>query len=339
MRRVLVVRVGAMGDVLHALPAVAALRAARPDWVVDWVVDERWRPLLVGDAGGPVVRAALTVPVKAWKQAPLSLATVRSFAAFRRLRGEYDVVVDMQGTLRSAAIGRLAGGGAPFAGESLLAGYRDPRERLAGWLYARRFERTGTHVVEQGAALLGAACGVELQPVAGEIARTEGAESWAETLVAGRKICVLAPRAGWTTKQWPVERFGELARRLRERGYACVVNATGAEDELAAGVVAASDGAAAMAVCDVAGLIALVRRASLLVGGDSGPMHLAALLGVPVVALFGPTDPARNGPWGPGAKVVLRDAASENSYRRTGGLDAGLARISVEQVLAEVGGV
>ena len=332
MARVLIVRVGAMGDVLHALPAAAALRKARPEWQIDWVVDERWQPLLTGDGPGPVVGASFVVPVRAWKQAPLSRATVRSFLEFRRLRGHYDAVVDMQGTLRSSAIGWLAGG-------RTLAGYEDPRERLAGALYGQTFLRQGKHVVEQGAALLTAVCGVELEPIAAEIPRTGWAEEWAQELVGEDKICVLTPRAGWTTKQWPVERFGELAVRLRERGYRCLVNAPRKDDELAEGVVAASDGAAEVTVCNVAGLIALVRRARLLVGGDSGPMHLAAMMGVPVVALFGPTSPLRNGPWGPGSKAVLRDASSRDTYKRSGEVDAGLAKLTVEQVVAAVDGL
>lgn len=333
MTRLLIVRVGAMGDVLHALPAAAALRRARPDWVIDWVVDERWQPLLEEDGqGGPVVNVAFTVPVRAWKSAPLSIATVRSFLDFRKLRGHYDMVVDMQGTLRSAALGWLAGAGT-------LMGYADPREGMAGALYGQSFLRQGEHVVQQGAALLGAVSGVQLEPVAPEIAKTEWAENWAAELVGDSRVCVLTPRAGWVTKQWPVERFGELAKRLRAMGYKCLVNAPRADDELAEAVVAASGGAAETVVCNVAGMIALVRRARLLVGGDSGPMHLAAMLGVPLVALYGPTNPERNGPWGPGAKAVLRDAISQNTYKRTGEVDPGLAKITVEQVVEAVAGL
>jgi heptosyltransferase I len=101
-------------------------------------------------------------------------------------------------------------------------------------------------------------------------------------------------------------------------------------------VVEASGGAARVVVCNVTGLIALMRRTAVLVGGDSGPMHLAAALGIPLVALFGPTDPERNGPRGPGEKVVLRDPASVTSYKRSGTEDIGLARISVETVVDAV---
>jgi heptosyltransferase-1 len=117
------------------------------------------------------------------------------------------------------------------------------------------------------------------------------------------------------------------------------VNAPSREDAVANAVVAASEGAARRIVCNVAGLVALLRRTDLFVGGDTGPMHLAAALGVPVVALFGPTDPARNGPWGPGAMRVLRDATSITSYKRNAETEAGLARISVDEVIEAVRGL
>jgi heptosyltransferase-1 len=328
-----------MGDVLHALPAAAALRKARPEWTIDWVVDERWAPLLEANGfGGPVVNVAFRVAIKQWKRRPFAPKTAREFLEFRSLRGSYDTVVDMQGTLRSGAIGWLAGG-------RTLTGYADPRERMAARLYGTKVRRAGQHVVEQGAALLGAACGVELEPVAPELPREEWAEAWAEELVGPDRVCVLAPGAGWGAKRWPAEKFGALAAAMRARGFRVMVNASRKDDALAAQVVAASGGAvvaggaAEMAVCNVTGLVALLRRAAVVVGNDSGPMHLAATLGVPVVALFGPTDPARNGPWGVGRRSVVRDRASKTSYKRSEAVDAGLARVTVETVVEAVRGV
>jgi heptosyltransferase I len=329
--KILIVRVGAMGDVLHALPAVAALREARPDWQIDWVIDPRWAPLLVDDGGrGPVVNRVYQAETKLWSKAPASMTTMRSIRELRKaLRSKrYDVVVDMQGTLRSAVIGWMAGG-------RVFAGYGDPRERLAARFYSRKLRRNGTHVVEQGAALLGEACGMSLEPRAVELPQEAWADHWAEELVGDRRLCLLAAGAGWGAKRWPTERFGLLAMELATLGLVAVVNASRAGDALAMEVVAKSEGAAQQVVCNVAGLIALVRRVKVLVGGDSGPMHLAAALGIPVVALFGPTDPARNGPWGPGAKVVIRDAAAVTSYKRVEA-DAGLGSVSVDEVVAAV---
>jgi heptosyltransferase-1 len=249
------------------------------------------------------------------------------------LRGEsYDLAVDMQGTLRSAVIGRMSR-------SRQFAGYGDPREALAARFYPTKLERRGRHVVEQGAALLGEACGVALEPEGVELPHEEWADHWAAEVVGDRRVCVLAASAGWAAKCWAVERYGALAIELKAMGLDVVVNAPRKEDALAAAVVAASGGAARVVVCNVTGLIALMRRTALLVGGDSGPTHLAAALGIPLVGLFGPTDPERNGPWGPGAKRVLRDAASVTSYKRSGTADVGLAKISVEAVLEAVRGL
>ncbi len=152
-------------------------------------------------------------------------------------------------------------------------------------------------------------------------------------------MCLLAASAGWAAKCWAVQKYGALAVELKAMGMDVVVNAPRKDDALAAAVVEASGGAARVVVCNVTGLIALMRRTTLLVGGDSGPMHLAAALGIPLVALFGPTDPERNGPWGPGAKVVLRDPASVTSYKRVDAEDAGLEKISVEAVMEAIRGL
>jgi heptosyltransferase-1 len=353
--KVLIVRVGAMGDVLHALPAVAALRRERPEWVIDWVVDARWRALL---EDAPVVNKVHVVETREWSKKPVSMGTLRSVMELRRrLRAErYDVVVDMQGTLRSAVIGRMAG--------ARLVGYADPRERV-GWLYSEKVQRLAVppglkpnsssglhggaeapplqsnevrpqsaHVVEQGAALLAEACGVALEAKEFALPVVAAKESWAEGAVLARPMCVLSAGGGWGAKLWPVESYVRLAVALREMGFDVVVSAVSEGDALAQGVAAASEGSARMVVCDVAGLVALLRRADLFVGGDSGPTHLAAALAVPTVALFGPTDPARNGPWGPGAKAVLRDAGAVTNYKRTSISEMG--RISVEQVVEAV---
>jgi heptosyltransferase-1 len=317
-----------MGDVLHALPAVAGLRRARPDWAVDWVVDERWQPLLSADTPGEI-RTSIPVPIRAWKQRPFSAATLKSLLSFKKLRGQYDLVVDMQGTLRSAVIGYLAGG-------RTLAGFSDPRETLAATFYGKKIFREGAHVVQQGANLLSQACNVALEITNPQIPHTEWSDSWAADLIADRRIAILSPRAGWAAKQWLPERFGHLSQRLRNMGYTCLVNAPREDDEIALAVVASSNGAAETVVCNVAGLIALVRRSHLLVGGDSGPTHLAAALAIPTVALFGPTSPGRNGPWGMVPTATLRDPASPDTYKRSNQPDPGLTNITVAQVLKAI---
>jgi heptosyltransferase-1 len=318
--KILIVRIGAMGDVLHALPAVAALRVAQPDVTIEWLVDDRWLPLLNDlTRSGPIVSTAFPIRIRNWKAAPLSPATIRDFLSYRSLRKtHYDLVLDMQGTLRSAALGRLAATGA-------FAGYADPRESLAASLYRTRLPRRGTHVVDQAAALVSDALGLNLTPTIPTFPADPATELWADETIPARPLALLAPDAGWAAKQWPADHFGQLALALHARGYHVLINAAAPDDPLAQQVAAASRNTATIQPCTIAQLIALTRR--------SGPLHLAAALATPLVALFGPTDPARNGPWGPGPKTILRHPSSVTSYKHTSNPDPGLARISVDDVL------
>ena len=243
----------------------------------------------------------------------------------------------MQGTLRSAVIARLSG--AP-----VRAGYSDPRERQATWFYTHKLPRQAAHVVEQGNELLAQALASTPVPHFRSAPGSDRRRTPTPPRSLGRRLgmpeklrerplALLAPGAGWGAKQWPAANFAALARELRDRGFDVAVNAARRDNELANRVVVESNGAARLIVCNVAGLLALTRRAALAVGGDTGPIHLAAALGIPLVALFGPTDPARNGPWGAGPMRVLRDPSSVTSYKHVAAEDPGLARLSVEQVL------
>jgi heptosyltransferase-1 len=333
--RVLIVRVGAMGDIVHALPAVAALRRARPEWLIDWAADGRWSDLLVSvlEDEGPIVDAVVPVRVGYWKAHGLSAATVKDVLGLRRwLRAKrFDLCVDLQGSVRSAGIGWMAG--APFVGAS------SPRERVARWLYKQRVRTTAVHVVDQACEILGAAVGFPLEAGAGPVPfpEDEAAKQWCEAFLADvpadRGYVVLAPTAGWGAKEWPAERFGELAGRLCNGGWTVLVNLTNPKSKPE--VVEGSEGRAFVLDCSIGQLTAILRRSSLFVGGDTGPLHLADALGVPCVGLFGPTDPGRNGPYfgmKSGRARVLRDASSVTSHARVRETEAGLSRIGVDEV-------
>jgi len=144
---------------------------------------------------------------------------------------------------------------------------------------------------------------------------------------------VMNPGAGWGAKCWPAKSYGEVAKALTDRGMAVMVNYGPQEESLAQTVREASDELARPVPCSVSQLIALTRRAGLFVGGDTGPMHLAAALGVPIVALFGPTRPERNGPYGTGS-VVLRSPDSADNSSHDDAPDAALQSITADEVIA-----
>jgi heptosyltransferase-1 len=146
-------------------------------------------------------------------------------------------------------------------------------------------------------------------------------------------FALINPGAGWGAKQWPAERYGGVARALAGDGLIPFINFGPGEEKLANQVETASGGKARPVTCSVGELIALTRRARLFIGGDTGPLHLAAALQVPVVAIFGPTDPARNGPYGT-RSIVLRNSESRTSLSHTSAPDPGLLQITSEEAIA-----
>jgi heptosyltransferase I len=327
--RVLIVRLGAMGDILHALPAVAALRKAHPRWYLGWAVEPRWLPLLSADDGAmPLVDRTHLVKAKDWAHAPLRGKTLREIAALRRsLRFErYDVCIDLQGAVRSALAGR-------FAGAPRMIGEDRPREWAARWLFGERVVTHGVHVIEQAVEVCEAVAGETLSPILPPLPANREAERWADEVLRGQKpVVLLSPGAGWGAKRWPAGRYGAVAAALHAQGCGVLVNAGPQEQAIAGEVVRASGNVAHAPEFTLQRLIALTRRVCLVIAGDTGPLHLACALGKPVVGIYGPTDPKRNGPFGVPFRV-LRHPESKRDHTRHAEPEAGLLTITSDQVV------
>ncbi len=323
-------RLGAMGDILHALPAVAALRQLHPRLYLGWAIEPRWLPLLEAGGDRPLVNRIHLVKAKEWARAPLRRETLHEIVALRSsLRAEgYDVCIDLQGAVRSALAGRLAG--APR-----MVGEAAPREWAARYLFHERVATQGVHVIEQAVEVCAAAAGETLMPVLPPLPVDHEAEIWAdETLRNARQpVVLISPGAGWGAKRWPAERYGAVADALSRQGCTVLVNAGPQEQAIAAEVVRASGGVARSPEFTLERLIALTRRVRLVIAGDTGPLHLACALGKPVVGIYGPTDPARNGPFGVPFRV-LRHPDSKRDHTRHPEPEAGLLTITPEQVTA-----
>jgi len=333
--RVLILRLGAMGDILHALPAVTALRAKHPEWFIGWTVEPQWRGLLAaGDAGVrgramPIVDKLHLVPAKEWGRRPFSARTLEEIRQTRRdLRAErYDVCVDLQGAVRSAMLGK-------WAHAHRLIGEEKPREWAARYLFDEHVATSGVHVIEQAVEVVNAIVREQLPTMPPSLPIREGAEQLCDARLAafdGKPFVILNPGAGWGAKRWPTERYGQVARLFAERGFGVVINCGPGEEGLAAEVNAASGNAALSLSPALDELIAITRRSSLVIAGDTGPLHLASALGKPVVGIFGPTDPARNGPFG-GSFRVLRHPESKRDHSRRAEPEAGLLTISACEV-------
>ena len=338
--RLLVVRLSAMGDIIHALPAVAWLRAAFPHATLGWLVEERWAELLCTlrypragprSSQRPLLDRVHTVNLAGWRRSPLSFNTLQQLAvSLSDLRGVgYEVAIDFQGAVRSALLGR-------WSGAEILYGNSQTRENAASMWYTRQIMAKGSHVVEHALSLARAVIGsegLEHNPRV-EFPIDPDAELKLNALTADLgAFAILNPGAGWGAKQWPAERYGLVAEHLAHHGVRSLINYGPGEDDLAAEAESASNGAARKISCSVSELIALTRRASLFIGGDTGPMHLAAALRIPVVAIFGPTDPARNGPFGT-RSIVLRSGTSTTSHARHRQPERGLLEITPQEVVA-----
>jgi len=283
------------------------------------------------------------VDTRKWRRRPFCTIVRGEFcSAIGELRERrYDMALDLQGSIKSALLARLSRAGR-------VLGFRHPQEWLARWLYDETTESSAPHVIDQNRELVRrwlerpAPGGHASAPGAGGglLPRDESAEASVATTLEGMGLArapfaILNPGAGWAAKQWPAERYAELAIELASRGIASIVNYGPGEEGLAKDVAEASRVSAVALATDLSQLIALARRAHLFVGGDTGPLHLAALLGVKTVALFGPTDPECNGPYWPTSRT-LRDAASITSYSHQRAADPGLELLTVAQVLEEV---
>lgn len=305
--RVLVVRLGALGDIVHAIPVAAALRRHWPDARVDWAVEARHAPLL---ALVPVVSALVPLDSRrvlgngGWMQ------TARVLRAAR-----YDVALDVQGLVKSAVVARLSGARRVIGFDT--ASLREPSAR---WLYSEQVQPpAGRHVVARSLGVLRA---LGLEGGAWEFPLRETTPAPAVRAIIERQsgpFALLVPGAAWPNKRWPADRFGQLALVMAERfGLAPLVLWGPGEEDLAAAVVTASGGRAVAAPETTIGdLAALMRAARVIVAGDTGPLHLAAAVGTPVVGIYGPTDPARNGPWSADDECVSRRGVCECYHKRT----------------------
>jgi lipopolysaccharide heptosyltransferase I len=326
MRAILIVRLGAMGDIIHTLPVAAALRARFADARIDWVVDERHQDLLelVPVIDRRVVWHSRSEPL--WRRLPELRASLR--------REAYDIAIDVQGLLKSAVVARLSGA-------RRVLGFAPPhlRERVAGLFYTETHDPgETTHVVEKNLSLA-ASIDADASQVRFPL---EVPSSPALDAIRARRstpFVVLNPGAAWPNKRWPADRFGAVAQWLRQvRDLRSVVTWGPGDETLAAAVIDASNGAAELAPpTSVADLSAVIRAAALMISGDTGPLQLSAAVGTPIVGIFGPTDGVRNGPWSSADIILSRFSRCSCPYRRRCSAIRGcLDEIGVDQVTGAI---
>jgi heptosyltransferase-1 len=323
--RYLIVRLTALGDVLHTLPAVSALRARHAGARIDWVVDRKWAPVLEGCS-------AINEVVPFDRGSFLSAA-----ACVNRLRQtSYTCAIDFQGLYKSSLLALLSGAPRRIGFERDWA-----REGGAALLYTERVIPTGRHVAELNYSLTERAGAARPAKPEYPVRIPAGGVASVRARLAERGIenyIVVAPGGSWRAKCWPAERFGEFCREFEKNCAlrAVVIQGPGERTLVEEVCRAAAPSMPSVMATSIEELMALLARARCVVAVDSGPLHLAAALGAPVVGLYGPTDPARNGPFVSGAVVVSEARPEEISYKRRPAYSPAILRITVDQVLAAV---
>ena len=336
MTRFLIVRLGALGDVVHAIPVAAALRRAFPSARIDWLVSARHRAILdlvpvidrrlVVNDGGPSTlrepqgRPELRRGATGSGQAAGGGASLLS--AIGELRGSnYDVAIDLQGLIKSALLARTSGAARVVGFSSRYA-----RERLARVFYTDAYDpgrgglfdrRETRHIVEINLAVL-EKLGVTGVTPEFPIEAVDSAVARRATDQTSGRYALLNPGAAWPNKRWPPARFADVAAALRDRhGLMSVAIWGPGEEPLAREVVDGSRGSAILSPeTTIADVVALARGAAVMVSGDTGPTHVAAALGTPIVGIYGPTRPSRNGPMSPHDITVSRDAICQCHHLR-----------------------
>jgi heptosyltransferase-1 len=303
--KILIVRLGSLGDIIHAVPAAAAIRHALPQASIDWLVDTRHTEVL--DLV-PVVDRRIAVNTSSAR----SLASV--LGDLRRTR--YDAALDLQGLLKSAILAR-------FSGAARVIGFPADllRERAARFFYSETAGDLAPHVIDKNLSML-RAIGVRMPdvefPLDDRSPHVVVEARWRLGIPEGKRFALLNPGAAWPNKRWPPVYFGEVSRELAKRyDLRSLVLWGPGEEQIAGAVAAASDNTAAVSPpTTIADIVSLTKAAALMISGDTGPMHIAGASGTPLVGIFGPTDPQRNGPWSEDDLVVSRYRACVCHYQR-----------------------
>jgi len=319
-RKILIVKPSSLGDIIHALPLLSAVKTALPDSEVHWVVANGFEGVLQGH---PMIRRLWVIHKEDWKRPSRFISTVSEFRnLLRGLRSErYDLVIDLQGLLRSGLITALSG-------SSLRVGFSDARELSPLFYNLKVRGGTGVHAVERYlrlASLVGIdAVGVDfpLPPVP-------------DAFHHGGPYYVVVPGARWPTKRWPVEYFIDV---IRELPMTAVVVGSREDIDIAGAIVAGTEGHSINMAgkTDLKVLFSIIAGASFMLSNDSGPMHVGAAMSVPVYAMFGPTSEVLTGPYGDGHRVFKADIGCSPCFRKTCAAMTCMREITPRQVIRAI---
>jgi heptosyltransferase-1 len=334
--KILIIRLSSLGDILHTLPAFADLRASFPEAQIGWLVAERFKFLVSAVRGIDALHVLDTGALRRFPWDPSACRSLRE--SIRNLRiHHYDFSIDFQGLLKTAFLGFISGSGTRLGFSRELV-----REAPAHWFYHRALDKpqTQVHVLALN-RMLAELAGARPASAFCDFIVPEADRRHVDALLRQKQLTgfvVINPGGGWSTKRWSLERYGVLARKIQTELSLPVVVTTGPGEEPFFGTIADACNGVVPHHLPVSflQLIPLLQKARLLVGGDTGPFHLASALGTAVVGIFGPTSPVRNGPWRDGEEVVTHMLPCSACHGRTCPTNNECMDISVDEVFAAV---
>ncbi len=333
--RILIVRTSAMGDIVHALPVLSRLREHLPGARIAWVVEKVFAPLLEGHPGLDTV---IPIGLRTWRKEPLTRRTWQEFTEFLRSLDAFsaDTVLDLMGSHKAGLIAACT-----LADRRLGLTRADRREPSSAIWMSETAPARGSHAVDRMLSVLDAGL---LTAAPGERVDLGGdslpAEPWNLGPKAGDAFALLHPRTAWRNKDYPPESWSRVARSVRrECGLETWVAWGPGEEATAHHIAQESQARVLEELTTMPQLVALSRAARLVLGGDTGPVHLAHALGTPVVCVMGPTDPERNGPFRSPENTVVHPLPCSFCYQRLDDAKACLLNISPERVVERALGV
>ncbi len=334
--RILIVKTSALGDVVHALPVLGALRRHLPKARIAWVVEEWIAPLL---AGHPDLDEVIPVRLGAWRKRPFARETRHEVGEVRRRIATFgpDVALDLMGNHKAGLLAALS-----FADRRLGLAREFRREPSSAiWINERVALPDGHagHAVDRMLAVLDG-LGLPNEPAEFQPKKIlpGSTAEFSEQAGLPSRFALLHPGAGWANKKYPAARWGRALKDLAtETGLPSLVAVGPGDERLAAEIVAASGGAAHSLPAEIPAFAALARRAEIVLGGDSGPTHLAHALGRPVLMLMGPTDPVLHGPYGAPHLALAKKLPCSFCHRRFAEVKVCLLEIAPREVAERAG--
>jgi heptosyltransferase I len=320
--KILIVKPSSLGDIVHSLPFLNILRTCYPQAEIHWVIAKGFEGLLEGH---PMINKLWIINKDSWTKIHRAKETVDEIRAlYRALKKEaYDLVVDLQGLLRSGIITSVTG--AP-----VRVGFKEAREGSSFFYTHKVAGGKGCHAVDRYlkvAEFLGCDISEIVFPFP-----LQQCPAIRHDTIPSQDYAVIVPGARWETKRWLPGEFGKLAAILPLNS---VIVGSRSDMHIAGEIVALSDNKALSLAgkTNLQELIEIVKGAKFMISNDSGPMHIAAALGVPVYAIFGPTDPLRTGPYGKGHTIIRGDATCAPCFKRRCDDMKCMKDISAEKVL------